>query len=504
MIVYSAKLGQLVVDDAPFASGGAGQIYRGRSVSGGVSYCVKIIVSPKPDDFDKIRHMVDNPPATTSSGWGQLCWPLDLISTNESGVPQGYVMPMAEAGSVELSNLTVLRWPSRNHSPLSQKLDRRSEQGMARRMLVACNIAAAVQEVHRMGCVFVDLKPQNVLIGPQGAVSLVDLDSLQLSTLSRTYHGPLGSPEYMPPESYGLDFSSPPVISPSWDLFSLAVIIYEMLFGIHPFTASANPSLVSCETIDESIRLGMYVHGKNRDKLALIPAPHEALKLVPAGIVDLFRRAFDSVGPTDRTSAQAWGEALKAAADAGAVALPPEVYGPSGKHAVAAAALSAGQGVPPQGFVPKPCIGEPVGCCSEALAGRVQYGQPNAIHNLVGVYYCPQCIARKTDVTTWRRTAPCHGAYGKSCPHESDKTPRAGTYSATMPNGNTVYLCDHCYKSHIGQPVSSPTPKPALVYDRNRDDELLSAIKEWGPLAAFIGGMGYLLYLKYKKNTKRR
>jgi serine/threonine protein kinase len=451
MIVYSAKFGQLLVDDAPFASGGAGQIYRGRSVSGGVSYCVKIIVSPKPDEFDKIRHMVDNPPATTSSGWGQLCWPLDLISTNESGVPQGYVMPMAEAGSVELSNLTVLRWPSRNHSPLSQKLDRRSAEGMARRMLVACNIAAAVQEVHRMGCVFVDLKPQNVLIGPQGAVSLVDLDSLQLSTLSRTYHGPLGSPEYMPPESYGLDFSSPPVISPSWDLFSLAVIIYEMLFGIHPFTASANPSLVSCETIDESIRLGMYVHGKNRDKLALIPAPHEALKLVPAGIVDLFRRAFDSVGTTDRPSAQAWGEALKAAADAGAAALPAEVYGPK---LVTRPAVTDGQAI-----------------------GR---GPP------------------------WRLTSPCHGQYGKSCPYESENPPRPGVHAATLQSGMTVHLCDFCYKSHTGQPVPAPAPKPPLKYEMSE----AARRKERAQLTLEIVGIvliaAVVLYFYDKKKSRKR
>ena len=498
MNLNSAKFGQFEVDDVAFASGGAGRLHRTNTVNSGTSTCVKLLVAAKSDDFDKIRHMVDCPPATCISGWGQLCWPMDIVMSPLAGSPVGYIMAMAESGSVELSNLTGLRWPARTKSALSHKLDRCTSEGMTRRMLIGCNIAAAVQEVHRMGCVFVDLKPQNVLISEQGAVSLVDLDSLQVGTATKTYHGPLGSPEYMPPESYGMDFSANPLISTTWDQFSLAVIIYELLFGIHPFTASANPAYVTCETIDESIRFGMYVHGKNRVNLSTIPAPHESLKEVPEEVAGLFNRAFDLTDPTSRPTSQEWGEALKRAVHSRPRALSSAIYAqrqPNFSKVTAGSVQGAGSLAP----FSKVCVGEPLGACP---------GQPNgqtnpATFSLVGMSYCAGCYARKTGISLPSRSSPCHGQYGMSCPYECEKTPRVGLHAATLSDGKMVHLCDHCFNAHSGRPNPNHAPKVPLKYERKSEDELWAFIKEWGPLAAIVGISGYFLYLKYNKNKKR-
>lgn len=557
MILQSDKFGQLQVDDAPFASGGAGRLFRANTINSGTTYCVKLLVSPKPDDFEKLRYMVDNPPASLVSGWGRLCWPSDIVSHPASNTQAGFVMAMAETGSLELSNLTVLRWPTRSKSVLSQKLDRCTAAGMTRRMQVACNLAAAVQEVHRMGCVFVDLKPQNVLISQEGAVSLVDLDSLQVASPSKTYRGPLGSPEYMPPESYGLDFSTAPVITTSWDLFSLAVIIYEMLLGIHPFTATANPYAYNCDSIEESIRFGLYVHGKNRASLSAIPAPHDSLKSLPAELAELFLKAFDGDDPSSRPTCKEWGEALNRAAVAGSLALSTDVYSPRPPSSVRGGVVTSVQ-ASSSGVLSKPCVGEPAGACPEELAGRVQYGVPNSILNLVGVYYCPKCIAnfpvragavtsvqststgllnkscagepagacpealagrvqygtpnsiqfglyycprcmaKKTNAISPTSTSPCHGPYGKSCPHEGEKPSRPGIYRVTLSSGNSVYLCESCFMTHNGKDA------PQYNYKPKKDDDLSEFFKEWGwPIAAVVGG-GYFLYQKINKNKKRR
>jgi serine/threonine protein kinase len=497
MILQSDKFGQLQVDDAPFATGGAGWLFRANTINSGTTYCVKLLVSPKPDDFEKLRYMVDNPPASLVSGWGRLCWPSDIVSHPASNTQAGFVMAMAETGSLELSNLTVLRWPTRSKSVLSQKLDRCTAAGMTRRMQVACNLAAAVQEVHRMGCVFVDLKPQNVLISQEGAVSLVDLDSLQVASPSKTYRGPLGSPEYMPPESYGLDFSTAPVITTSWDLFSLAVIIYEMLLGIHPFTATANPYAYNCDSIEESIRFGLYVHGKNRASLSAIPAPHDSLKSLPAELAELFLKAFDGDDPSSRPTCKEWGEALNRAAVAGSLALSTDVYSPRPPSSVRGGVVTSVQ-ASSSGVLSKPCVGEPAGACPEELAGRVQYGVPNSILNLVGVYYCPRCMAKKTNAISPTSTSPCHGPYGKSCPHEGEKPSRPGIYRVTLSSGNSVYLCESCFMTHNGKDA------PQYNYKPKEENELFEFVKEWGwPIAAVVGG-GYFLYQKINKNKKRR
>lgn len=312
MKVISSKLGRLDLADRPFASGGAGEVYRATDANG-IVHCVKILTNHKPGDYEKLRHMADNPPAKLVEPWGAVCWPLDMVSRSVSGKPVGYVMPMALSGSVELSNLTNIRWPGKNPPRLAAKLDRTSQTGLKKRMLIACNLCAAVSMIHKMGCVFVDLKPQNILVSPEGLVSVVDLDSLQVVSGRELFRGPLGSPEYMPSESYKMDFTHGPKIDSSWDLFSLAVIIYEILLGIHPFTATPNPSILGCETIEDAIRFKMYVHGKNRTNLEVVPAPHSAIRDIPAELASLFVRAFDSNSPAQRPTAKAWGMALLAA-----------------------------------------------------------------------------------------------------------------------------------------------------------------------------------------------
>ena len=325
MNVTSLKLGKLELADSPFASGGAGAVYRATDSSGAI-YCVKILTKQKPGEIEKIKHMAENPPSNLKAGWGTLCWPIDLVKKYGTAAPVGYVMPMALADSVELSNLTNIRWPGKSLPPLAAKLDRTSPNGLTARMLIACNISAAVDRIHQLGCVFVDLKPQNILISPRGHISLVDLDSLQVVSGREIFRGPLGSPEYMPSESYKMDFNQGPKIEPSWDLFSLTVIHYEILLGIHPFTASPRPSIIGCETIEDAIRFKMYVHGNNRSNLEVIPAPHSSITVVPSELAALFKRAFDAASPSQRPTAKEWGEAMHNAARGGAPVLSKAVF----------------------------------------------------------------------------------------------------------------------------------------------------------------------------------
>ena len=411
MILTSAKLGRLDVDDASFASGGAGTVHWGRLAGSlGRSYCVKLLTSPKPGDFDKITWMCANPPTAVNAGWGMLCWPIDMLSKPGGTAPVGYVMPVATPGSVELSNLTQLRWPGKNPPPLDSKLHRTTADGMARRMLVACNLAAGVSQIHRLGFVFVDLKPQNFLISGAGSISVVDLDSLQLQVAGRLYRGPLGSGEYMPFESYRMNPANSGPIDKSWDLFALAVIIYELLFGIHPYTATVSDSFVGIQTIEDSIRYKMYVHGANRANLASIPPPHQEVSKVPAELAQLFRRAFDAATPAERPTAQEWGEALFKAARAGLPALSGSLYNVARPPSRRAPAASPG---PAPGPAPAPAV---------------------------------------TQVKVFTSKSPCYGPLNSqlACPHSG----RRGIPNAVNDAGQAVYLCTDCRNQHI---AVSPT-----------------------------------------------
>jgi serine/threonine protein kinase len=136
------------------------------------------------------------------------------------------------------------------------------------------------------------------------------MDSIQLTTPSGVYMGPLGTPDYMPPEAYDGSFDGKKIIDKSWDGFSLSVIFYQILLGIHPYAASPNSLLVHNGSLSDSIKLRMYVHGKRRSDLSVIPQPHDFIKKLPKAIVDHFTSAFDSDKPDDRPTPKQWGEAF--------------------------------------------------------------------------------------------------------------------------------------------------------------------------------------------------
>ncbi|HYN02535.1 MAG TPA: TonB family protein, partial [Vicinamibacteria bacterium] len=100
---------------------------------------------------------------------------------------------------------------------------------MALRLLAP--VADAVDHAHRAGIVHRDIKPANVMVDPGGQPKLMDFGVAKIEASVMTTAGQiLGSPSYMSPEQ----IAGENVTSRS-DLYSLAVVAYEMLTGQPPF-----------------------------------------------------------------------------------------------------------------------------------------------------------------------------------------------------------------------------------------------------------------------------
>jgi len=108
-------------------------------------------------------------------------------------------------------------------------------------------VASALAFLHGIGCVHGDLKPENLMLSTEKAtdavVQVVDFGCAEVSTDKTllTAKKEIGgnTPAYCPPESFHRDFPDKPMDA-SLDMWSLGVIVYIMLTGLHPFDLNGN------------------------------------------------------------------------------------------------------------------------------------------------------------------------------------------------------------------------------------------------------------------------
>ncbi|HLM57815.1 MAG TPA: bifunctional serine/threonine-protein kinase/formylglycine-generating enzyme family protein [Pyrinomonadaceae bacterium] len=211
--------------------GGMGMVFKARHVFLKTQHAVKIIL---PD-------LVGNDPSLTTRFRQEAMAAAAIrhpntVSVTDYGVREG-TMPFLVMEYIEGRSL---------HDLLVEQ--RRLPPRVAVEIMLA--VCAGVRAAHEQGIVHRDLKPLNVLIKPglppSEGVKVLDFGLAKIksgellgSFVAAQTQGMMGSPYYMAPEQWGDDD-----VDARSDIYSLGVILYQMLAGEVPFRGNSVPAIM--------------------------------------------------------------------------------------------------------------------------------------------------------------------------------------------------------------------------------------------------------------------
>jgi serine/threonine-protein kinase len=220
---------------SPIGSGGMAVVYKAQDLALGRLVAVKILREPLTGDPDFLARFQQEARAAAN-----LAHP-NIVTVHDFGRDGGrnYIV-MEYIEGKDLKSLI------KDGSPFK----------VERALDLTIQICAGIGYAHRAGLVHCDVKPQNILVTADGRVKVTDFGIARaLATLQpgETTDVVWGSPQYYSPEQ-----AAGEAPTPASDVYSIGVVMYEMLAGRLPFVASTQQALAMMHLRDEPPRLTLF------------------------------------------------------------------------------------------------------------------------------------------------------------------------------------------------------------------------------------------------------
>lgn len=200
--------------DQPLGEGGMATVYRAVDSRLGRTVAVKVLHSQYGRDQPFLQRFQQEAEFAASLGAHPNI--VDIYDIGEDGGLHYIVMELVEGKS------------------LKELINERAPFPVPEAFLVGAQVASALDFAHKRGLVHRDVKPQNIMVTHDGVAKVTDFGiarSVSASQLTRTGMV-IGTVHYFSPEQAQGKTAGPPS-----DIYSLGVILYEMLTGHLPFDA---------------------------------------------------------------------------------------------------------------------------------------------------------------------------------------------------------------------------------------------------------------------------
>src|SRR5215510_9425415 len=203
-------------------AGGMGEVYRARDTRLGRTVAIKVLSAAVAGDQDRRERFLQEARATAA-----LSHP-NIAALYEIGEDQGQLFLVVEFVPGETLGATIAGRPLNPRRALD----------------LAIQVADALADAHAVGIIHRDIKPANIIVTPKGNAKILDFGlatwttggaerehAADAATIAATGTGTtLGTVAYMSPEQ-----ALGQHVDQRTDIFSLGIVLFEMLTGRQPF-----------------------------------------------------------------------------------------------------------------------------------------------------------------------------------------------------------------------------------------------------------------------------
>ena len=202
------RIEDYILTAIPGGKGGQARVYKAVPRRGGVPMAVKVFPNPDPYTLQKFQQVVRR-----------------IMNLNHA-----HIVKIFGYGTLSDTSLYLVM----EYLPGGSLRDRLNERPVSvyEAVRITGEICEALEYAHKKGIIHRDIKPENILFDEHGSAKLIDFSAAHFSSeRTITKDGILiGTPYYMSYEQ-----AKGEKVTPASDIYSLGVVLFEMLTGQRPF-----------------------------------------------------------------------------------------------------------------------------------------------------------------------------------------------------------------------------------------------------------------------------